>query len=45
LSPAPAEPRPLAEVTRGELARGTPEFGIPDWRDAPPLRLMQRNQA
>jgi len=26
-----------AEVTRGELARGTPEFGVPDWRDAPPL--------
>jgi enoyl-CoA hydratase/carnithine racemase len=34
-----------AEVTRGELARGTPEFGVPDWRDAPPLRPAERDQA
>lgn len=34
-----------AEVTKGELARGTPEFGVPDWRDAPPLRLLRRDQA
>jgi enoyl-CoA hydratase len=34
-----------AEVTKGEMARGTPEFGVPDWRDAPPLRLARRDQA
>lgn len=34
-----------AEVTRGEQARGTPEFGVPDWRDAAPLRAAARDQA
>jgi enoyl-CoA hydratase len=27
-----------AEVTHGERVVGTPEFGIPDWKDAPPVR-------
>ncbi|MCG7633275.1 enoyl-CoA hydratase [Gordonia McavH-238-E] len=26
-----------AEVTKGETLLGTPEFGVPDWRDAPPV--------
>jgi enoyl-CoA hydratase len=27
-----------AEVTNGARAAGTPEFGIPDWRSAPPVK-------
>ena len=27
-----------AEVTNGERAVGTPEFGVPDWRSAPPVK-------
>ena len=27
-----------AEVTNGERPVGTPEFGVPDWRDAPPVK-------
>jgi enoyl-CoA hydratase len=34
-----------AEVTKGELARGTPEFGVPDWRNAPPVNASQRDRA
>jgi enoyl-CoA hydratase len=26
-----------ADVTNGENASGTPEFGVPSWRDAPPV--------
>ena len=27
-----------AEVTHGERPVGTPEFGVPDWKDAPPVK-------
>ena len=33
-----------AEVTNGERAIGTPEFGIPDWRSAPPIKPSLRDQ-
>jgi enoyl-CoA hydratase len=31
-----------AELTRGERIVGTPEFGVPDWRDAPPVQQRKR---
>ena len=32
-----------AEVTKGESARGTPEFGILPVREAPPLRAAEKS--
>jgi enoyl-CoA hydratase len=33
-----------AEVTHGERPVGTPEFGVPDWKDAPPVRPAVRDK-
>jgi enoyl-CoA hydratase len=33
-----------AEVTGGQSAAGTPEFGVPSWRDAPPIQPAQAGQ-
>lgn len=30
-----------AEMTHGERIVATPEFGVPDWRDAPPVRSRE----
>jgi enoyl-CoA hydratase len=32
-----------AEVTHGERPVGTPEFGVPDWKDAPPVKLAVKD--
>jgi enoyl-CoA hydratase len=32
-----------ADVTDGANASGTPEFGVPSWRDAPPVVPAQKN--
>ncbi len=32
-----------AEVTGGTSAIGTPEFGVPPWREAPPVRLVSKS--
>jgi enoyl-CoA hydratase len=32
-----------AEATNGAFAVGTPEFGIPDWKAAPPIQLTARD--
>lgn len=34
-----------AEVTNGERSVATPEFGVPDWRSAPPIRLASKSEA
>ena len=31
-----------ADVTYGEAAVGTPEFGVPDWRSAPPIKPTEK---
>ena len=31
-----------AEVTKGERAAGTPEFGVPDWRTATPPKIAEK---
>ena len=33
-----------AEVTHGERPVGTPEFGVPDWKDAPPVQLAEKDK-
>ena len=33
-----------AEVTHGERPVGTPEYGVPDWKDAPPVRLAEKDK-
>ncbi len=30
-------------LTNGESALGTPEFGVPSWRDAPPIRPLAKD--
>ena len=34
-----------ADVTYGETAVGTPEFGVPDWRSAPPIKPTEKTVA
>jgi enoyl-CoA hydratase len=34
-----------AELTHGERIVGTPEYGVPDWRDAPPVRTREDARA
>jgi enoyl-CoA hydratase len=34
-----------AELTGGASAIGTPEFGVPSWRDAPPIRPLVKDEA
>ena len=44
LQPAPAQPRPLG---RGDPRRAPgrhPEFGVPDWKDAPPVQLAEKDK-
>ena len=33
-----------SEVTKGQRAAGTPEWGIPDWRTAPPVRPAEKTR-
>jgi enoyl-CoA hydratase len=33
-----------AELTKGEFALGTPEYGVPSWRDAPPIRPLAKDR-
>lgn len=33
-----------AEATSGASIVGTPEFGVPDWRSAPPVRILDKAQ-
>jgi enoyl-CoA hydratase len=33
-----------AELTKGEFALGTPEYGVPSCRDAPPIRPLAKDR-
>jgi enoyl-CoA hydratase len=33
-----------SEVTKGQRAAGTPEWGIPDWRTAPAVRPAEKTR-